>query len=151
MYLLIGKDNINLYYIKRIYELHWVCPRQHKKSTNRESDIRHVRSSARVIWASHSTGPIMFGIEKPVALWSPLSPFHEEPTLIYQNGSSISFLFLFSVYYVTRIFMAMEACRRKTCRRRLNLRLRAREPRRKNQGPQRQQLEPRAPISLRKT
>ncbi|CAF1700963.1 unnamed protein product [Brassica napus] len=42
--------------------------------------------------------------------------------------------------------MAMEAYRRKTCRRRLNLRLRAREPRRKNQGPQRQQLEPRAPI-----
>ncbi|XP_033145409.1 uncharacterized protein LOC108871751 isoform X2 [Brassica rapa] len=46
------------------------------------------------------------------------------------------------------IFMAMEACRRKTCRRRLNLRLRAREPRRKNQGPQRQQLEPRAPIRI---
>ncbi|CAG7911275.1 unnamed protein product [Brassica rapa] len=46
--------------------------------------------------------------------------------------------------------MAMEACRRKTCRRRLNLRLRAREPRRRNQGPQRQQLEPRARIAITK-
>ena len=87
----------------------WGCPRPQIKSTNRSSDFCHVRRISYVVWASRFTGPIAFRIKKsvkPVSRLSSLSSFREELTLIFQNRSSIPFLFLFFVSYVNESFIA---------------------------------------------